>query len=54
VLPASDLKEQFGPEPDLDEVYEHVARTTQQTRRQAEHEQARSAEAARRAATRGE
>ena len=31
VLPAIDLKEQFGPEPDVDEVYDHVTRTMQET-----------------------
>jgi 1-acyl-sn-glycerol-3-phosphate acyltransferase len=29
VLPAIDLRERFGPEPDVDEVYEHVTRTMQ-------------------------
>jgi 1-acyl-sn-glycerol-3-phosphate acyltransferase len=29
VLPAIDLKEQFGPDPDPDEVYEHVTRVMQ-------------------------
>ena len=31
VLPAIDFKEQFGPEPDVDEVYDHVTRTMQET-----------------------
>lgn len=31
VLPAIDLREQFGPEPDVDEVYDHVTRTMQET-----------------------
>ena len=31
VLPAIDLKEQFGPAPDVDEVYDHVTRTMQET-----------------------
>jgi 1-acyl-sn-glycerol-3-phosphate acyltransferase len=31
VLPAIDLREQFGPEPDVDEVYEHVTATMQET-----------------------
>jgi 1-acyl-sn-glycerol-3-phosphate acyltransferase len=31
VLPAIDLREQFGPDPDVDEVYEHVTRTMQET-----------------------
>jgi 1-acyl-sn-glycerol-3-phosphate acyltransferase len=31
VLPAIDLREQFGPEPDVDEVYEHVTGTMQET-----------------------
>jgi 1-acyl-sn-glycerol-3-phosphate acyltransferase len=31
VLPAIHLREQFGPEPDVDEVYEHVTRTMQET-----------------------
>jgi 1-acyl-sn-glycerol-3-phosphate acyltransferase len=31
VLPAIDLEEQFGPDPDVDEIYEHVTRTMQET-----------------------
>jgi len=31
VLPPIDLREQFGPEPDIDEVYEHVTRVMQET-----------------------
>ncbi len=31
VLPAINLREQFGPEPDPDEVYEHVTRVMQET-----------------------
>ena len=31
VLPAIDLREQFGPEPDVDEVYDHVIATMQET-----------------------
>jgi len=31
VLPAIRLREQFGPEPDLDEVYDHVTRAMQDT-----------------------
>ena len=31
VLPPIDLKEEFGPEPDLDEVYTHVTRVMQDT-----------------------
>jgi 1-acyl-sn-glycerol-3-phosphate acyltransferase len=31
VLPAIDLREQFGPAPDVDEVYEHVTATMQET-----------------------
>lgn len=31
VLPAIDLRERFGPDPDIDEVYEHVTRTMQDT-----------------------
>jgi 1-acyl-sn-glycerol-3-phosphate acyltransferase len=31
VLPAISLREQFGPDPDVDEVYEHVTRTMQET-----------------------
>ena len=31
VLPAIDLREQFGPEPDVDEVYDHVVLTMQET-----------------------
>ena len=31
VLPAIDLREQFGPEPDIDEVYDHVVLTMQET-----------------------
>ena len=31
VLPAIDLREQFGPEPDVDEVYDHVVLTMQDT-----------------------
>ncbi len=31
VLPALHLREQFGPEPDVDEVYEHVVETMQET-----------------------
>ncbi len=30
VLPAIDLREQFGPEPDVDEVYDHVTRVMQE------------------------
>jgi 1-acyl-sn-glycerol-3-phosphate acyltransferase len=30
-LPAIDLRREFGPEPDLDEVYDHIARTMQET-----------------------
>jgi 1-acyl-sn-glycerol-3-phosphate acyltransferase len=30
-LPAIDLRERFGPEPDVDEVYDHVTRTMQET-----------------------
>jgi 1-acyl-sn-glycerol-3-phosphate acyltransferase len=30
-LPAIDLREQFGPDPDLDEVYDHVVRVMQET-----------------------
>jgi hypothetical protein len=29
VLPAIDLRKQFGSEPDVDEVYDHVGRTMQ-------------------------
>ena len=31
VLPPIDIREQFGPEPDLDEVYAHVTRVMQDT-----------------------
>jgi 1-acyl-sn-glycerol-3-phosphate acyltransferase len=31
VLPAIDLREQFGPDPDVDEVYEYVTTTMQET-----------------------
>ena len=31
VLPAIDLPEQFGPEPDVDEVYDHITRLMQET-----------------------
>ena len=31
VLPPIDLREQFGPEPDVDEVYDHVTRVMQET-----------------------
>lgn len=31
VLPAIHLREQFGPEPDVEEVYDHVVRTMQET-----------------------
>ena len=31
VLPSIDLREQFGPEPDVDEVYDHVMTTMQET-----------------------
>ena len=31
VLPAIDVREQFGPDPDVDEVYEHVTRLMQET-----------------------
>ena len=31
VLPAIHLREQFGSEPDVDEVYDHVTRTMQET-----------------------
>ena len=31
VLPAIDLEEQFGPDPDVDEIYEHVTGTMQET-----------------------
>jgi len=31
VLPAIDLREQFGPDPDVDEVYDHVITTMQET-----------------------
>jgi 1-acyl-sn-glycerol-3-phosphate acyltransferase len=31
VLPAIDLREQFGPDPDVDEVYDHVTTTMQET-----------------------
>jgi 1-acyl-sn-glycerol-3-phosphate acyltransferase len=31
VLPAIHLREQFGPDPDVDEVYDHVVRTMQET-----------------------
>ena len=30
VLPPIDLREQFGPDPDVDEVYEHVTRVMQE------------------------
>jgi 1-acyl-sn-glycerol-3-phosphate acyltransferase len=31
VLPAIDLREQFGPQPDVDEIYDHVTTTMQET-----------------------
>jgi hypothetical protein len=31
VLPAIHLREQFGPDPDVDEVYDHVLQTMQET-----------------------
>ena len=31
VLPAIDLREHFGPEPDIDEVYEHITGEMQRT-----------------------
>jgi 1-acyl-sn-glycerol-3-phosphate acyltransferase len=31
VLPPIELREQFGPDPDVDEIYEHVTRTMQET-----------------------
>src|SRR4051812_34582230 len=31
VLPAIHLREQFGPEPDVDEIYDHVTQTMQET-----------------------
>ncbi len=31
VLPAIDLREEFGPDPDIDEVYDHVIRLMQET-----------------------
>jgi 1-acyl-sn-glycerol-3-phosphate acyltransferase len=31
VLPSIDLREQFGPEPDVDEIYDHVTTTMQET-----------------------
>ena len=31
VLPPIDLEEQFGPDPDVDEIYEHVTRNMQET-----------------------
>jgi hypothetical protein len=31
VLPAIDLREQFGADPDIDEIYDHVTRTMQET-----------------------
>ena len=31
VLPPIDLREQFGPDPDPDEVYDHVTRVMQET-----------------------
>jgi 1-acyl-sn-glycerol-3-phosphate acyltransferase len=31
VLPPIELEEQFGPDPDVDEIYEHVTRTMQET-----------------------
>ena len=31
VLPPIELREQFGPDPDVDEIYEHVTRTMQDT-----------------------
>jgi 1-acyl-sn-glycerol-3-phosphate acyltransferase len=31
VLPAIDLREQFGADPDVDEIYDHVTRTMQET-----------------------
>lgn len=31
VLPAIDVRERFGPEPDVDEVYDHVTHTMQET-----------------------
>jgi 1-acyl-sn-glycerol-3-phosphate acyltransferase len=30
-LPAIDLQEEFGPEPDVDEIYDHLMRTMQET-----------------------
>ncbi len=30
-LPAIDLREEFGPDPDLDEVYDHIVRSMQET-----------------------
>jgi hypothetical protein len=31
VLPPIDVREQFGPEPDVDEVYDHVTRVMQES-----------------------
>ena len=31
VLPPIDLEEQFGPDPDVDEIFEHITRTMQET-----------------------
>ena len=30
-LPPIDLREEFGPEPDLDEIYDHLIRLMQET-----------------------
>ena len=30
-LPAIDLRQEFGPEPDIDEIYDHLIRTMQET-----------------------
>jgi hypothetical protein len=30
-LPAIDLREEFGPDPDIDEVYDHLIRLMQET-----------------------
>ncbi len=30
-LPAIDLREEFGPDPDLDEIYDHIVRSMQET-----------------------
>jgi hypothetical protein len=37
-LPAIHLREQFGPEPDIDEVYEHVVSVMQDTLESLAHE----------------